>query len=147
MSGYAYVVGKNDTLYFCSLDGKYEYLIGKVSINDETSEDEDSITLVPNIGNVKLNFNKKKFITAIEKAVVIDRLFGESINYKVTNSFSKTVLTNGLFTMPCPYVDHYNIFPSVQELIDTLKHHHNANLFAIIPSENDQYKVFIFEKV
>ena len=147
MRSFSYAIGDNSTIHIFSSTTSQTHLIGKFSIQDSENESPSSTLVVPRIGNVKLEFDENVFFSLIQQSTPLDTFFNCSTNYKLVNSFSKTVLRNALLTMPCPYVDHYNIFPSIQELIDMLTQKDNVKYYAIVHLDDDEYGVFIFDKV
>ena len=139
----SYIVGDNNRLYHCSSDGNTMHLIGTIIL--ETLDDGSYIAvLTPDIGNVKLVFEETAFLKMLNKPVPLDIVFNSAKNYKLIDSFTKTVFTRGLLSMPCPYVDHRNTFPSMQELIDALNRKSSFEFFAIVPIDDEQYNVYIY---
>lgn len=147
MSAYTFAIGDSNTIYCCTSGNNSMKLIGTFILNEQNDNGDFLAILTPLVGNVHLTFEENDFLTLLKSPTELDVFFSGVLNYKLVQSFTKTVLTNALLTMPCPYVDHKNIFPSMQELIDILIHKHNVKFYAIIPLNDDNYKVYIYEEV
>ena len=146
MSNYTYIIGKGNTLHLASSATTHS-LIGNFILQSDSTEHNNTAMFIPNIGNAKLVFNQSDFFTMLNTSAPLDTFFDQAQNYKLVNSVTKTVLTTGLLTIPCPYVDHSNIFPSIQELVDVYLRKINAEFYVIIPLEEEQYKIYIYERV
>lgn len=147
MFGYAYTAEEKNILNLLSVHGDYKRRLGTIKLNDDNEENSNVISFTPKFGNVVLEYDKSEFMSSLNNSIPFNTILSHPFNYRIVNSYVITILTRGLFTMPCPYVDHRTIFPSMQELIDTLQNKQNVNFFAVIPMYDDQYTVYIFDKI
>ncbi len=146
MFGYAYTSEGKNILNLLSVQDDYKRRLGTLKFNDSNEETDKTISFTPKFGNVVLEYDKNEFMSSLNNSLPFNTIISHPFNYRIIKSYVITVLARGLFTIPCPYVDHRTIFPSMQELIDTLKNKQNIEYFAVIPMYDDQYTVYIFEK-